>query len=462
MTAREKTPNHRLAALLAEAGMSKKGFARRLRDLSTHDGGEPIRPTHTNVDKWISGDTRRPTERTCQVIAKVLSRELGRPVTLADVGYDVETSADGMQDTTLEYAASLSDAMIALTQLPNSESLRVEPEAWDNLVARWMFGSQHEMLSVVEPQPIAEVDVHAVRDATQMFATFDYRYGGGRPRPLVARYLETDVLPVLRHTSPHDSVSRAYLREVAALTRLAGWTSYDIGEHALAQRYLYQAFRMARAAGDKALCARVLAGMSHQANFLGHYDRAVHLARAAAHGAAGHATASVMALTHAMEARALASQGNELETAAALVAAESWLSRRDPESEPEWIRYFDEAELHAEFAHCFRDLGKPDQAAEHAAAALDKHESVYVRSLSFCRTVLATAHMQAGEVEHAVSLARSVVDTAADLRSFRVIAYLDTFCEKLAAIPSNAASRGFLDYLVTKLPQKAPQLRGES
>ena len=59
---------------------------------------------------------------------------------------------------------------------------------------------------------------------------------------------------------------------VDALTRLAGWTAYDTGAHGLAQRYLFQAFRLAKAAGDKPLCGRILAGMSHQANFLGHYE----------------------------------------------------------------------------------------------------------------------------------------------------------------------------------------------
>lgn len=462
MTGREKTPNGRLAALMGESGMSKKGFARRMRDLSERDKGAAIRPTHTNVDKWLSGETRRPAERTCQLMAKVLSRELGRPVTLADLGYD-EAVPNDADDQTLDHATSLSDALIALASLAgrgDSKSLLVVPEAWDDLIARWTFGSQTAPTSVPEPRPVSEVDVCAVRDARQMFANFDYRYGGGRPRPLVAGYLETDVLPVIRHVSPDDPIGRAYFREVAALTRLAGWTAYDIGEHGHAQRYLYQAFRLARAAGDKALCARVLAGMSHQANFLGHFDRAVHLARAAAHGAKGHATPTVMALVHAMAARALASLGNEAETVQELSAAESWMSLSDPTNDPDWIRYFDRAELHAEFAHCFRDLGQSDAAAEHAAASIKTSEQFYVRSLSFCRTVLATAHLQAGELEQALDTARGVVDTAADLRSFRVVSYLDTFRKELDQRPASTAGREFTEYLALKMHSKDMPLSG--
>jgi hypothetical protein len=86
-----------------------------------------------------------------------------------------------------------------------------------------------------------------------------------------------------------------------------------------AQRHLTQAFRIAHAAGDKALCGRILAGISHQANFLGHYQTAVDLATAAHHGAKGFTTPTTMALFLAMKARAHASLGQEAEATATLL-----------------------------------------------------------------------------------------------------------------------------------------------
>jgi hypothetical protein len=53
--------------------------------------------------------------------------------------------------------------------------------------------------------------------------------------------------------------------------------------------------RLANAGGDRMLGGRILAGMSHQANFLGYFDHAINLARAAQRGAAGHATPTAMA-----------------------------------------------------------------------------------------------------------------------------------------------------------------------
>lgn len=466
MSNRARTPNRHLAAVMRDAGLSNKGLAFRMRTLSESDKGKAIAPSHTNVEKWLSGETKQPSARTCEVLVKVLSHALGRPLTLGDIGYG-EALAQGV-DTTLEYPETVAAAAVSLTQLTSYQlgndgalpNLYVVPEAWDSLLAKWTYGGDSEPWRPEAPREITNIDVEVVRDATKMFGDFDYRYGGGRPKPLVAQFLETHVLSLLPHVSPETPLGREYFGAVAGMTRLAGWTAYDLGEHALAQRYLHLGFRIARAAGDKPLCGRILAGMSHQANFLGQFDRAVHLARAAAYGARNHATATTMALFHAMEARALASQGNKPETATALSAAEEWMLRSSPDEDPDWIRYFDRAELHAEAAHCFRDLGDPELAVVHAGASIEASETIYVRSLSFCRTVLATGHLLANELDEALRIAKGVVDTAAELRSFRVVSYLNDFRDRLGSHTGERAVQEFADYAEQKLPSKnAPETR---
>ncbi|MGC5022192.1 hypothetical protein [Micromonospora sp. DT47] len=64
------------------------------------------------------------------------------------------------------------------------------------------------------------------------------------------------------HSTPSESTQAA--RHLMA---------YDDGEHGLAQRYLIQALRLAQASNSTALGAYVLAGMSDQANLLGHPAR---------------------------------------------------------------------------------------------------------------------------------------------------------------------------------------------
>ena len=114
------------------------------------------------------------------------------------------------------------------------------------------------------------------------------------------------------------------------MLRLAAWTAYDVGYHWLAQSYFTQALRLAKAAGNRTLGGRIFAGMSHQANFLGHYQRAVELARAAHEGFRDQGTPTAMAIAWAMEARAQASLRRERECAHAISQAEHWLARREP------------------------------------------------------------------------------------------------------------------------------------
>ncbi|MGB9137116.1 MAG: hypothetical protein WCB73_07830, partial [Pseudonocardiaceae bacterium] len=146
---------------------------------------------------------------------------------------------------------------------------------------------------------------------------------------------------------------------------------------------------------------------------------------------------------------------------AALLAAERQHAQGEPANDPMWIRYFDRAELHAEFAHCFRDLNKPELANHHAAASIQESSNLYVRSLSFCRTVLATSHLQNNDMEQALAVASAVVDTAATLQSSRVVSYIADFRARLAIVcADDPIARGFNEYVDTRLPSKrAPMPR---
>ncbi|WP_280359333.1 hypothetical protein [Nocardia otitidiscaviarum] len=376
---------------------------------------------------------------------------------MADLGWEVSESAPE-ESGKITYPQTPSESIRALEKLAVSpqvgSQLIVVPQAWADLLVNAMFGNDN-VPNILTSIQVTEIEVQSVRDAVLMFSNFDYRYGGGQSKSLVAKFFETSVLPCIKNADPSTEIGSQYFQAAAMLARLAGWTAYDMGEHGLAQRYLYHGFRLAKAAHDRPLCGRLLAGMSHQANFLGHYEHAVHLARAAAHFAGGVATPTVMSLFHAMEARAQASLGNEQAVTAALGIAERLMSERNPSDDPEWIGYFDEAELHAEYAHSFRDLGKPELAMNYAASSISEADSLYVRSVQFVRTVYATAHIQERELEEAVAVAKSVVETVAHLDSNRLICYLADFRRRLhAAAPGDRLTRSFDEHAFSALGSK--------
>ncbi|MGW0858911.1 regulator, partial [Streptomyces sp. NPDC002690] len=151
-------------------------------------------------------------------------------------------------------------------------------------------------------QRVGNGDVAALRSVGELFRSLDHAYGGGHARQALIRYLEHEAEPMLRG-SYTETTGRRLFAAAADLTRLAGWTSYDIAAHGLAQRYFVQALRLAQAAGDRAYGSYVLITMSRQAVYLGHGREAVQLARVAQQGVGPAAPAAVQALLHAVEAR---------------------------------------------------------------------------------------------------------------------------------------------------------------
>ena len=141
-----------------------------------------------------------------------------------------------------------------------------------------------------------------------------------------------------------------------------------------------------------------------------------------------------------MEARALARTGDRKGCEQALVNAARELDGRNGDDEPEWITYFDEAELAAEMAHCFRDVDRARQAVEHAQNAMS---GSHVRSDFFATMVLADAHLRAGDPEEACRVALDALDLGEQLKSARCVAYLAEFRQHLARVGDSAAIREF-------------------
>jgi hypothetical protein len=221
-------------------------------------------------------------------------------------------------------------------------------------------------------------------------------------------------------------VRRELFSAAAEVAQQLGWSAYDAGRHGAAQRYFAHGLRLAGEAADPVLGARLLSNLSHQANYLGHYRDALHLARAAQSAAAGRATPTVTAMFLAMEARALASLGDGAGCAATLHRAERQFGQRAPADDPQWIYYFDELELAGEKAHCARDLGQAKWAREFAAGALDP-VTTPARTAAFISLVDAAAALRGGDLDEALTLASGSVELAGPLQSARYLRYVSDF-----------------------------------
>ncbi|WP_086725167.1 regulator [Streptomyces carpinensis] len=486
----QRTPNRQLAALIAEAGFSNAGLARRVDQLGLEHGLD-LRYDKTSVTRWLRGQQPRGT--TPALIAEVFTRRLGRRLTAQDLGLD----ACAPVYAGLEFAAAPEEAVDIVSGLWRKDSgshaelrkiaftpagLVVPSRDWligraDDRVARGevpaarvpVQGRPADAAALAEAQQsvagvprqrgradrdrtereagqrVTAGDVAALRSVGELFRTLDDMYGGGHARQALVRYLEHECEPMLRGTYG-EQTGRRLFAAAADLTRLAGWTSYDIAAHGLAQRYFVQALRLAQAAGDRPYGAYVLVTMSRQAVYLAHGREAVQLARVAQQGLGATAPPVVQALLHAAEARGHGVLGEVRACTASLVRAERALESARPGDEvPFWARSFDEAQLADEFGHCHRDLQQYRAAAQHAERALQLRAPAYARSRLFCRVVLATARLGLGDLEQACGLAAEAAAQAAEMRSVRADEYVRDFERRLEPYKDATAVRTYRD-----------------
>jgi hypothetical protein len=436
--------NHRLAELMAAAGLSHKAVARGVRDAAQRED-VALSTDHTLVSKWLAGTV--PRGRTPHFVASAIGARLGRTVTLAEIGMaaaDPAPLVDG-----LAYAVDDDAGVGAVTALwsadlddhPLAVRAPVEPPAWREASLRWLIGGRGRPLT--ERPAAARVgagDVAAITATVEHFAALDNRFGGGHARRALIQYLDSDVAPLL-HASCGGPTRRLLFSTVAEATLLAAWSCYDSGAHGLAQRYFIQALRLAQTAEDRRLAGSVLSAMSHQATFLGHFREAGELARAALTGITRDGTATLRSQFHAMEARALARVGDARACDLAMADAVTEFERRNPGADPPWIGYFHDAELAAELGHCLRDLGRPTGVARHLAEEVVRGDGTYVRSDFFATMVLADAHAAAGDVEEACRVARLALTLGEQLKSARCAAYVAEFRARLASVGTVAAVR---------------------
>ncbi|MCD9592937.1 regulator, partial [Streptomyces sp. 8ZJF_21] len=111
----QRIPNRQLAALIAEAGFSNAGLARRVDQLGLEHGLD-LRYDKTSVTRWLRGQQPRGT--TPALIAEVFTRRLGRRLTAQDLGLD----ACAPVYAGLEFAATPQEAVDIVSGLWRKDS----------------------------------------------------------------------------------------------------------------------------------------------------------------------------------------------------------------------------------------------------------------------------------------------------------------------------------------------------
>lgn len=273
--ARQPHPNHKLASLIDEASFSRKGLADRVVRLARLRGAPDLHYNHSSVARWLRGE--QPRHPVPQIIAEVFTIELGRRITVADLGMRALTLPPGLGLKLPTTQAASAQAAAALWRADTEQQRALigadfDHAAFSVAALRWFIGPWDPAPPAATGRRIGATDVEEIRQVTSAFRILDNRLGGGHVRTPVIEYLHTHVGPLLRHGRATQEVRRELFAAAADLTMLAAWLYHDLDRQGVAQRYLIQALAMARHADDHGLGAARPPGRSRavRAQVAGH------------------------------------------------------------------------------------------------------------------------------------------------------------------------------------------------
>ncbi|MFI2434976.1 hypothetical protein [Streptomyces sp. NPDC018693] len=442
----DKRPNELLTSWFVRSGWSKGELARQVNRRARQLGANHISTDTSRVRRWLDGEN--PREPIPRILSELFSERFGCVVSVEDLGLrtarqspsatGVDLPWTGPQTVALLSEFSRSDLMLARRGfLGTSLMLSAGPSLIEPM-QRWLVPTPSSPRREPDrPLPtsrargrLSKPELDLLESTTRMFRQWDAQCGGGLRRKAVVGQLHevTDLLQ-----EPHPEATAKKLFKVAAeLAELAGWMSYDVGLQPTAQKYFVLALHAAKEAGDRPLGSYVLSSMSRQMIHLGRPEDALELIHLAQYGSRDCAGPRTQSMLYAMEARAYANMGQPGRCKRAVRMAEDTFADVDDwdEPDPDWIRFFNEAELYGENSHSYRDLAyvagrSPTYASlaeplMHKAVQLFAAESDYQRSYALNLIGMATVHLLQRDPEQGAEYATQAMRAAKKVRSERV------------------------------------------
>ncbi|MCX4789672.1 MULTISPECIES: transcriptional repressor NsdA [unclassified Streptomyces] len=476
-----KRPNEQLGSWFVRSGWSKGELARQVNRRARQMGAHHISTDTSRVRRWLDGE--QPREPIPRILSELFSERFGSVVAVEDLGLRSTRQSPSVSGVDLPWAGpqtvallsefSRSDLMLARRGFLGSSLALAAGPALIEPMQRWLVpvtaNEREEPESPTaarRPSRLSGPELDLLESTTAMFRQWDAQCGGGLRRKAVVGQLH-EVTDLLQESQPAATAKRLF-RCAAELAELAGWMSYDVGLQPTAQKYFVLALHASKEAHDKPLGSYVLSSMSRQMIHLGRPDDALELIHLAQYGSRDCATPRTQAMLYAMEARAYANMGQPSKCKRAVRMAEDTFNDVgiDGEPEPDWIRFFSEAELNGENSHSYRDLayvaGRSPTYATLAEPLMTKavqlfgEDDEHQRSYALNLIGLATVHLLQREPEQSTVLAEKALLVAKKIRSERVSTRLrktvDTAARDFGDVPEVAR---LTDLLTEQLPETA-------
>ncbi len=311
----------------------------------------------------------------------------------------------------------------------------------DALCGFFQVQRQELGLTVADPAPrpraaraSREASLSAVEESIETCRRLD---GAGRTseaRALMLGHLAR--LHRFSRTAHPGVLQRRIALDAAQTYQLAGWLSFDLGDHQATRRYNQRARRAARDAARPELHAWILSGnVSYVEGHLGNIADALDAAYAAQMHALRSGNNRSLAYAHTIAALAHARAGDEPASCAALTQAERVFASADSDQDPAWSSGFDRSELVGHRGTCWLLLDRPGEAisALHEGIAARRGAFVRSRALDLLDLACAHAHRRLGEVDVACGYATDALALIPSMSSIRTLQRLQEFGQAIIA-----------------------------
>jgi hypothetical protein len=434
-----REPNILLDALIDEAGMSHDGLAARVNQAGKRHG-LVLLYDHASVRRWIR-DATVPRGQVPDLICEILSERLTRAVTLADAGL----GRAGQEDEGTPLAQAV-DAAAALWHGDSKHAAGLQsarPVHGPAAVAPvYEWENPPDDLDVARhcgPRTGLE-QVRALRAARIRYERM-YRDVGGIPvRPRIVEFLAARVTPLVKG-SYDDAAGRELYRAAGGLAALAGICAYDADLQGVAQRYYFQALRMAKACGDRGFGGYVIALLTNQALYQGRNRQVIQYAETALRGARGALSPALVTDLTSLQAKAYARIGDRDGCHGAMARAEGAAARIRPEAEPPETSYVQAGLVQTQHADALKTLGDLAAARAYAQQSVDAAGSSHARGRVHRLATLAVILAGQGDAEHAAATATLMLDHAAGMESRRIDDRITGVRDAVTAMSDGRAAR---------------------
>ncbi|MFC8920747.1 XRE family transcriptional regulator [Streptomyces sp. NPDC057116] len=243
--------------------------------------------------------------------------------------------------------------------------------------------------------------------------------GGGDTHQMYVRELEATTR--LADEGVYTEATGRGLRGIIAeQAQLAGWAAYDAGRYEEARGHYLTALAASKAADDSALEGNSLAFLAYLEWAVGG-GSGIRFATAAYEALGANAAPVVRALLVDRLAWQHATSGNAQEADYALGLAEEAIHERDDDPAPDWAYWVDRDEIAIMTGRCWAELHRPLRAIPALEEALNRYDDTRARDKALYLSWLASAYLDAGEVEHAAAITGRVLDLSEGLASIRPI-----------------------------------------